>query len=141
MKRQRQIVLAAILFLSIIALFWAYRRFLGFRLWCAFLLAFSQWGILQSRSHPGQSRQEVERRIFCASVHEYGSFSNLFLSGYFVWNSEKGEYQGQIGGKQVVYAPQLGDRYVSYKVLDMMPIDIVYDRQGKTRLCHPSFEH
>jgi hypothetical protein len=141
MKRQRQIVLAVFFLLSIITLVWAYRRFLGFRLWCAFLLAFSQWGILQSRSHPSQSRQEVERRIFCASVHEYGSFSNLFLSGYFVWSPEKGEYQGQIGGKQVVYAPQAGDQYVSYKVLDIMPIDVVYDRQGKTRICHPSFKH
>jgi len=141
MKRQRQIGLAAILLLSIITLYLAYRRFLGFRLWCAFLLASPQWGILQSRSHPGQSRKEVERRIFCASVHEYSSFSNLFLSGYFVWSSEKGEYQGQIGGKQVVYAPQVGDLYVSYKVLDMMPIDVVYDRQEKTKLCHPSFEH
>ena len=138
MKRQRPI---AVLLLSLIALIWAYHRFRGFRLWCAFLLASSQWGILLSQSHPGQSRQEVERRIFCASVHEYDSFSNLFLSGYFVWSSETGEYQGQIGGKQVAYAPQVGDRYVSYKVLDLMPIDVIYDGHGKTKLCHPSFEH
>ena len=139
MKR-RFISVAAAVFLSCVsAVGLAYCASPGFRIFCSYFLA-----VFESRRlecHPIKTRTDAERELFWVTTHEYASLSNLFAASFLLWDKESNGYIGNSSTGRVVYRPQDGDQYVSYRVLGRMPFDFIYDKRGQVIYWSPSFDY
>lgn len=136
MKRRMTSVVALIVPLVVLAL--VYNLCSGFRGGCAYVLALFESKRLES--HSPRTRQDVERNLFLVSVYEYSKLTNLFAINFFTWNEKAQGYEGNFRGR-FLYVPKAGDQYVSYRVLDRMPFDFIYDGQGRITYWSPSFDY
>jgi hypothetical protein len=98
------------------------------------LLADHQWDKISKI--PEGNRTDVESHIFFARTVRSLSFKGLYMSCFYKWNEETKSWN-DLNGR--VYAPADGDKFYSYKVLGLQPIDVIYDRNDKIKLAFNSF--
>lgn len=138
MRRHLRSIITAVFLGGISAVVLTYHASASFRSWCSYFLAVYESKRLES--HVIKTRDDAEHRLFWVTKCEYASLSNLFAANFLLWDANENGYVGDSSTGRIVYRPQSGDQYVSYKVLGRMPIDFIYDKQGKIIYWIPSFE-
>ena len=107
----------------------------------SFVLANYEWAKIDPSTNNIYTRLDVENRLILAIKTKYSCFSELEAGHYLWWNEEKKEYQGSYLGNRFVYKPQLGDQYLTYRILGVMPIDVIYDNKDNLIYCAKSFDY
>ena len=108
-------------------------------LFVAYVFTLAQWMLNGYDNKKPKTREELERHIILETPKQYGSFTNLQYGMMHYWNEEKGVYQGATRAGD--YTPKSGDKYYTYRVLGIMPIDAVFDSNDNTILVFQTFDH
>jgi len=53
----------------------------------------------------------------------------------------KDDYEATFWGHRLYYKPDPGDKYVTYWVLGVMPIDVIYDAQGRVVFYDKAYDY
>jgi hypothetical protein len=84
-------------------------------------------------------RKDIENVISYAFCREYKTLNDLEAQVCFSKQRQDGSYDGCPGGHSFTYNPQPDDKYVKYWIMGFMPIEVVYDSQGKVIFYYEAF--
>lgn len=105
----------------------------------AYVFTLAQWIINGDDFRKPKTKTEFERQIWCATAYQYQSFTNLDYGMKCHLDAESKFYQST--DTNAVYTPQPGDKYYTYRVLGIMPIDAVFDANDNVILIFPTFDY
>lgn len=108
-------------------------------LFVAYVFTLAQWMLNDYDHKMPKTRDDLESHLFLETPHQYGSFTNLQYGMMRYCNEKDGVYRDATRSGD--YTPMSGDKYYTYRVLGIMPIDAVFDSNDNTILVFQTFDH
>lgn len=105
----------------------------------AYVLTLAQWLINGYDNIKPKTKIDLERHLFLETSRQYGAFTNLQYGLMHHLNENTGVYEG--ARREEDYIPKPGDKYFTYIILGVMPIDAVFDSNDNVITVFQTFDH